>query len=85
MKYRSILHGRVFVMHLLLEFTTYMYVEFQENFYGDSESQDVKSISGQEVKDGAQGQGQKRPPLTPKQEKQLKEIEVVGQYLKEIF
>ena len=44
-------------------------------------------MSGQEVKDGAQGQdeGHKRPPLTPKQEKQLKEIEVVGQYLKEIF
>ena len=76
---------------------------FQENFYGDSESQDIKSISGKEVKDGTpdegqegQGEGQspdkdgengvqKRPPLTPKQQKQLKEIEAVGQYLKEIF
>ena len=77
--------------------------KFQENFYGDSESQDIKSISGKEVKDGTPGDGQegqgeglspdkdgenggqKRPPLTPKQQKQLKEIEAVGQYLREIF
>ena len=79
---------------------------FQEQDYADSESQDVKSISGKDVPEGARPPGQdvsdgaqppaygdivgetsekKKPPLTPRQKRQLKEQELVQQYLKDVF